>query len=76
MSTFKEIIDKENIRSLVMRDITCMRTGKVLDAQKCAVVRDGDGDVVAVLDPSCADDDELVQKLADRGMTLAKQGSE
>lgn len=73
MSTFKEILDKENIRSLVMRDITCMRTGKVLDARTCAVVRDGDGDVVAVLDPSCVDDAELVAKLAERDWTLAKQ---
>lgn len=76
MSTMREIIDRENIRHLVSRDITCQQTGKVLDVSTCLVVRDRDGDAVLVLDPSCASNEELVARIEDNGWTLdRRQGS-
>lgn len=66
----QQIIDDELIRHLVAREITCPRTGKVLDMRTCLVIRDGDGDPIAVLDPSVADDVEVSARIAEKGWTL------
>lgn len=70
MSTMREIVDRENIRHLVARDITCQQTGEVLDVRTCLVVRNRDGDAVAVLDPSCADNEQLVNRAVSAGWSL------
>lgn len=54
MTSMQELIDRENIKALVARDIICQQTGRVLDWRTCLVVRDKDGDPRMVLDPSCA----------------------
>lgn len=68
--SMKEIIDTEMVRHLVARDITCQRTGEVLDVRTCLVVRDGDDDPIAVLDPSVADDEALAERIAAAGWSL------
>lgn len=73
MSTMWEIIDRENIRALVARDVTCQQTGKVLDHRTCLVVRDKDGDAVLVLDPSCGDDLPLRNRIKSAGWTLDRR---
>lgn len=70
MVTMRDIMDRENIRALVARDITCQQTGKVLDKRTCLVVRDSDGDPIAVLDPSCADSDVLRRRIENMGWSL------
>lgn len=49
MSTITEYVDREVVRCLVQREITCPRTGDVLDVRTCVVLRDSDGDPVAVV---------------------------
>lgn len=49
MPTLRETVDAELIRALVARQITCPRTGELLDVRTAVVIRDGDGDPVAVL---------------------------
>lgn len=39
----------ELVRYLVKRNITCTRTGEVLDVRTCVVLLDSDGDPAAVL---------------------------
>lgn len=73
MTTMREIIDRENIRALVARDVTCQQTGKVLDAKTCLVVRDKDGDPMLVLDPSCAENEVLMRRLKNGGWSVDRQ---
>lgn len=51
MSTLREHVDFELIRHLVMRAITCPVTGGSLDVRTCWVLRDADGDPIAVMAP-------------------------
>lgn len=71
MSTFQEIIDKENIRALVARDVTCQQTGRVLNLRNCLVVRDGDGDPIIVLDPAAiTENPQLRDRVEEAGWSL------
>lgn len=72
----QQIIDTEMVRHLVSRDIQCRMTGKVLDVRTCLVVRDAEGDPLAVLDPSVAGDEALKQRIADKGWTLDTRKAE
>lgn len=71
MTTMRDIMDRENVRALVARDITCQQTGRVLDMNTCLVVRDKDGDALLVLDPSAAENRLLMQRIKSAGWTAA-----
>lgn len=45
----RETVDRELIRALVARQITCPRTGALLDVRDCVVLRDSDGDPAYVM---------------------------
>lgn len=49
MSTIAEHVDRELVRALIVHQITCPRTGTLLDVRTAVVVRGADGDPVAVL---------------------------
>lgn len=49
MPTLREAVDAELIRAIVGRTITCPRSGELLDARTCVVIRDDDQDPAAVL---------------------------
>lgn len=66
----QQIVDTELVRRLVSRDIQCRMTGKVLDVRTCLVIRNANGDPLAVLDPSVAGDESLKRRITDKGWTL------
>lgn len=49
MSSLREVVRTNNVRFLVGREITCPRTGEVLDVRTCVVLLDSDGDAVQVI---------------------------
>lgn len=70
--SLKEMMDERMIQFLVQKTIMCPITGKVLDMDTCAVVRDRDGDAVAVYAPEVLDalDDEKTETLAAKGYVV------
>lgn len=68
-----DIVDKQMIKALVMRDITCQQTGKVLDTRTCLVVRDKEGDPILVLDPSAQDNEKLMNRIDSAGWTVDRR---
>jgi hypothetical protein len=64
-------------RSVVARQITCPRTGEVLDIRTAVFVNDKDGFPEAVVSPTGAEeiraDQPTIDALASRGLTLETQ---
>lgn len=65
-------IRQEVVRGLVQYRITCPHTGKILDAESCAVLLDRDGDPTDVIHQSIPPllSDEDIAKLAAEGFTI------
>lgn len=69
-----DYLDKQLVRSLVQNAILCPRTGRVLDVRTVKVIRDKDGDPIAVLSPEgleqLRDDSQALEKLSERGFQI------
>lgn len=76
MANLRSIVDTEMIRFLVARDITCSVTGTVLDIDTCIVIRDTDGDPVAVFAHELYEDpkfDDFVAGMSAKGFVVQVQ---
>lgn len=52
LDPFRAKMERELIKYIVGRQITCMRSGEILDYRTCVVLRDADGDPSMVLSQS------------------------
>lgn len=74
MATMRSILEKQMIKAMVAKSITCPMTEKVLDSRTCLVVKDKEGDPIQVLDPSVAENEATMNRLRSAGWTVEKNG--